>query len=188
MNTLDFPGKQTDSRLCQFDFYITPVVTIDHKIYSIKQAQEKLGNGVDNRLTFFSEMSFQICFDQNTMFETNFQTLNTVKFTKIIDDLSEHDHTVELVLQGKNNNHSWFLGPEKQSTTLSVKIEFFIENLPTQTLFYNKGVYVAESLKENSASIIMGENGKQIMPFSCPIYPWLLANRQLINQDLGIKL
>jgi hypothetical protein len=183
-NKIDYPGKPDDVQTCRLDFWINPVVVVDNLIYSVANTQEIFGTDLDYKLVFFSELLFKIQLDEHTIFETNFQKLDSVHLTKFIDDLANQQHELIFVLEGKNNNHSCFLGDDKKSVTLSVQIIFEIEQLPMQNLFYKKGQYLMQPDGCQSASNIMGVNGKQIMPFPSPIYPWLISNFESLLEDL----
>lgn len=184
LNKIDFPGKPDEVQTCQFDFWVTPIVTVDNEIYTVDLIQSVFGSELDYKLNFFSELLFKIHLDGELIFQTTFQDLNCLHLTKTIDDLTEQQHELAFILEGKNNNHSCFLGADKKSVTLSVQIVFAIEQLPMQTLFYEQGRYVTQDRGSQSASTIMGNNGKQILQFPCPIYPWLLSNSKAIITDL----
>jgi hypothetical protein len=184
LNKIDYPGKPEEVQTCQLDFWVSPVVVVDSLIYLVADIQETFGADLDYKLDFFSELLFQIQLDKQTIFETNFQKLNTVSLTKHIDDLIDQQHELIFVLEGKNNNHSCFLGADKKNVTLSVQILFEIEQLPMQNLFYEKGQYLMQPDGSQSASTIMGVNGKQIMQFASPVYPWLISNFEIMLPDL----
>jgi hypothetical protein len=184
LNKIDFPGKPDEVQTCQFDFWITPVIVVDNLIYTVDQIQTVFGSDLDYKLEFFSELLFKIQIDNELIFQTTFQELNPQRLTKTINDLIEQQHELAFILEGKNNNHSCFLGADKKSVTLSVQIVFAIEQLPAQTLFYEHGKYITQDHGCQSASTVMGNNGKQILQFPCPIYPWLLANSKAIISDL----
>jgi hypothetical protein len=184
MNKIDFPGKPDEVQTCRFDFWVTPIVVVDNQIYPVDQIQLVFGSELDYKLNFFSELQFRIQIDNNLVFQTTFQDLNCLHLTKTIDDLIEQQHELAFILEGKNNNHSCFLGADKKSVTLSVQIVFAIEQLPMQALFYEQGKYVTQDHGCQSASTVMGNNGKQILQFPCPIYPWLLSNSKAIITDL----
>jgi len=184
LNKIDYPGKPLEVQTCRLDFWVAPVVAVDNQIYSVTDIQKTFGADLDFKLEFFSELLFKIQLDQHTIFETNFQDLNAIHLTKCIDDLVAQQHELIFVLEGKNNNHSCFLGDDKKSVTLSVQIIFEIEQLPMQNLFYKKGQYLMQPDGCQSASNIMGVNGKQIMPFPSPIYPWLISNFESLLEDL----
>jgi hypothetical protein len=179
----NFPGKIDDVQTYQLDFWISPVIVVDHEIYYAKQIQRFFGSELDYKLPFFSEMSFKIYLDQDTVFDTKFSELDTLHVTKMINDLECKNHELTFVLQGKNNNHSCFLGEDKKSVTLSVQLDFKIEDLPTTTLFYQHGKYITDEHQVQSAATIMGINGKQVIQLPSPIYPWLLENNQCIISD-----
>jgi hypothetical protein len=184
LNKIDYPGKPEEVQTCQLDFWVSPVVVVDNLIYPAADIQETFAADLDYKLDFFSELLFRIQLDKQTIFETNFQKLNTVRLTKHIDDLIDQQHELMFVLEGKNNNHSCFLGADKKNVTLSVQILFEIEQLPMQNLFYEKGQYLMQPDGSQSASTIMGVNGKQIMQFPSPVYPWLISNFEILLPEL----
>jgi hypothetical protein len=184
LNEIDYPGKPKEVQTCQFDFWASPVVVVDNQIYPAADIQETFGADLNYKLDFFSDLLFKIQLNGELIFQTTFQDLNCLHLTKTIDDLIEQQHELAFILEGKNNNHSCFLGANKKSVTLSVQIVFAIEQLPMQTLFYEQGKYVTQDHGCQSASTVMGNNGKQILQFSCPIYPWLLSNSKAIITDL----
>jgi hypothetical protein len=186
LNKIDYPGKPEEVQMCRLDFWISPVVVVDNLIYPAVDIQETVGADLDYKLDFFSELLFRIQLDEQTIFETNFQTLNKVSLTKYINDLIDQPHELIFVLEGKNNNHSCFLGTDKKNVTLSVQILFEIEQLPMQNLFYKHGKYITQMPSEQSASTIMGVNGKQIVQFPSPVYPWLISNFEIILPDLKV--
>lgn len=184
LNKIDYPGKPEQIQTCQLDFWIAPVVSVDNQIYSVARIREIFGTDLDHKLDFFSELLFRIQLDQQTIFETNFQTLDRLHLIKLINDLLDQQHNLVFILEGKNNNHSCFLGDDKKSVTLLVQIIFQIEQLPIQNLFYKKGQYITDLQGHQSASTVMGTNGKQTLQFPSPIYPWLIDNFDAIAQDL----
>jgi hypothetical protein len=184
LNKIDYPGKPEEVQTCRLDFWVSPVVVVDNLIYPADSIQETFGTDLDYKLDFFSELLFRIQLDEQTIFETNFQKLNTVSLTKYINDLIDQPHELIFVLEGKNNNHSCFLGTDKKNVTLSVQILFEIEQLPMQNLFYKQGKYITQLSGEQSASTIMGVNGTQIMQFPSPIYPWLISNFEIMLPEL----
>lgn len=184
LNKVDYPGKSDDVQTCDLNFCITPVITVDNRVYVANTIQQEFDSALDHKLEFFSELLFKIQLDQETLLETKFQNLNPIHLLKKLNDLDQKNHELLFVLQGKNNNHSCFLGDDKKSVTLSIQIDFNIEQLPTNTLFYELGTYITDEHGVQSASTIMGVNGKQILHFPSPVYPWLLDNSKHVLSDL----
>lgn len=184
LNKIDFPGRPKEVRLCQLDFWITPVVVIDSLIYPASQIHSVIGSDLDHKLDFFSELLFKIQLDSELIFQTNFKDLNCLHLTKTIDDLIEQQHELIFSLEGKNNNHSCFLGADKKNTTLSVQISFAIEQLPMQSVFDKHGKYLTQDHGHQFATTLMGVNGKQTMQFPSPVYPWLISNFETMLPDL----
>ena len=70
LNKIDFPGKPDEVQTCQFDFWVTPIVTVDNQIYPVDQIQPVFGSELDYKLDFFSELQFKIQLDGELIFQT----------------------------------------------------------------------------------------------------------------------
>jgi hypothetical protein len=86
LSRIDFPGKPIESRTCQLDFWITPVIVVDNQVYPATQIQQTFGTDLNYKLNFFSDLMFNIMLDQQIIFQTTFQKLSLIHLTKIIDD------------------------------------------------------------------------------------------------------
>jgi hypothetical protein len=95
-------------------------------------------------------------------------------------------HKLEFRLSGKSNDHHCVFGMEQHNVSMCVQVNFWIENLPMETVMYTHGQYYDSEQKQlQSGCALMGNNGKQILTITTPIYSWLLDNSEYIMDDVA---
>ena len=177
MNPID---KIISQAKWQLQIEIAPMVVID----MIPDFADVAYMQFQKALRPFTDFVFEIKYDDRCLYHTRFQELSKDNIIVYLPD-NPAVHTLEFRLSGKSNDHHCVFGTEQHNVSMCVQVNFWIENLPMETVMYTHGQYYDPEQKQlQSGCALMGNNGKQILTITTPIYSWLLNNSEHIMDDV----
>lgn len=154
------PGKIDHVPVWNMTCKIWPVISVD---------QEIIPGGCildhDNKDNNFDQFEISMTYDQQLVFQGNFDQTNPIVIHKEFpDDKQNTEHVFGLSLSGKTDKNNWIYQGKKIS--LCVKFELTIEDMSMDLMF-----------EEQRVKSIQGENKTEFFHVQTPIYRWLLKNQ-----------
>ena len=117
--------------------------------------------------------------DQQVIFESKINGL--VEVMHVFEDSGDtQHHTLTIHVNGIDNQHrpQW---PTGQNGSAMLKWHYIaIENMDMCRVIPGLGNYILEDGSVNIATDLAGSNGTQTLPFTTPIYNWLIENHELV--------
>ena len=127
----------------------------------------------------WDEIRIRIKLDQQIIFESVID--NLIHVTHVFEDSSStQTHTLTIQVNGIDEQHRprW---PSGLNGGAMLKIHSItIEDMDMFWAMPTLGTYVLEDGSVHIPTGLAGSNGVQTLPFSTPIYSWLIANHQAI--------
>lgn len=117
--------------------------------------------------------------DQQTIFKSTINNLTQITH-EFEDSGNTQDHVLTIQVDGIDDQHRprW---PTGQSGGAMLKIHsIIIEDMDMFWAMPTLGTYVLEDGSVHIPTSLAGSNGTQTLPFSTPIYSWLIANHQAV--------
>jgi hypothetical protein len=120
-----------------------------------------------------------VALDQQVIFESKINGLAEVMH--VFEDSSDtQHHALTIHVNGIDDQHrpQW---PTGQSGTAMLKIHSItVEDLDMCWVMSNLGNYILQDGTVNIATNLAGGNGILTLPFTTPIYSWLIENYELV--------
>ena len=117
--------------------------------------------------------------DQQVIFESKINGL--VEVMHVFEDSSDiQHHTLTIHVNGIDNQHrpQW---PTGQNGGAMLKLHSItIEDLDMCRIMSELGNYTLQDGSVNIATKLAGSNGIQTLPFTTPIYSWLIENHEFV--------
>jgi hypothetical protein len=127
----------------------------------------------------WDNIQITIKLDQQLIFESTINNLTQV--THVFEDSADiRHHALTIHINGINDQHRprW---PGDQSGGAMLKIHSItIEDMDMRWVMPELGNYILEDGSINIATELAGSNGIQTLPFTTPIYSWLIEHHKLI--------
>ena len=127
-----------------------------------------------------SNLGFETWLDDQKMFDIDYVQLPTEISIPIIED--EGEHTLKLVLKGKQPSHTTINESGEIISDAKLQISnLAVDNIPLGQIVNEKTIYThnfnghSDVVKDQFFGV-MGCNGTVELRFTTPIYLWLLEN------------
>ena len=141
--------------------------------------QQQYDQLADTELIPWDKITITIKLDQTIIFESSIS--GTTPITYAFEDSSSiQPHTLTIQVDGIGDQHRprW---PTGLNGGAMLKIHSItIEDMDMSLAMPTLGTYVLEDGSVHIPTSLAGSNGVQTLPFSTPIYSWLIANHQAI--------
>jgi len=150
---------------------VTPMIGIAGSIFSAETHYSQFVPGMHAA----DDLQFDIVYDNTVINSLRFLN-NQPQITThtLVDDHTNTNHTLQFVLSGKNDSHSYHTN-DGGDVSWILKIDLYIENLSMTDV-------VDEQLDclPDAMTSYMGENGTKTLKIQTPIYRWLLTHDNTI--------
>jgi hypothetical protein len=171
------PGKIPYIKKARLNIEISAGVMID---------QEKWIPATDHDIFFgdsyakpYDSLTVSITLDGNLLLESNVNSL--VKLNHEFTDSEETtSRCLKIIVKGFDEKFCCYVDGIGEVSPM-IKIDSFqIENLNMMLTMEDSGkcFYDDSPTDESVPSMVIGQNGFQVLEFTTPIYPWLLANER----------
>lgn len=127
----------------------------------------------------WDQIQITVALDQQTLFKSNVKDLTEITH-EFEDSTVTQSHTLSIHIDGVDLCHRP-LWPTGQNGSAMLKWHYIaIENMDMCRVIPGLGNYILEDGSVNIATDLAGSNGVQTLPFTTPIYSWLIANHELV--------
>lgn len=127
----------------------------------------------------WDRIQITVALDQQTIFESDINNLIQITY-EFEDSATTQSHVLAIHIDGIDDQHrpQW---PTGQSGTAMLKIHSItVEDLDMCWVMSHLGNYILQDGSINIATDLAGGNGTLTLPFTTPIYTWLIENHELV--------
>ncbi len=127
----------------------------------------------------WDRIQITVSLDQQTLFQSNVNGL--IQLNHVFEDSDDtQPHVLNIHIDGIDKCHrpQW---PTGQSGGAMLKVHsVLIEDLDMCRVIPKLGNYILQDGTVNIATELAGSNGTQTLPFTTPIYSWLIENHDVV--------
>lgn len=141
--------------------------------------QQQYNQSIDVVPVPWDKIRITIKLDQQVIFESGINDTTQVTYS-FEDSSSTQTHTLTIQVNGIDEQHRprW---PSGLNGGAMLKLHSItIEDMSMEWVMPTLGTYVLEDGSVHIPTGLAGSNGVQTLPFSTPIYSWLIANHQAV--------
>lgn len=127
----------------------------------------------------WDRIQITVALDQQTIFKSSINGLTQINH-EFEDSSDTQSHVLAIHIDGIDNCHRP-LWPTGQSGSAMLKLHSItIEDLDMCRIMSELGNYTLQDGSVNIATDLAGSNGIQTLPFTTPIYSWLIENYEFV--------